>query len=208
MGYIHFLAIVGVWRSPKQTWKILKEINRPMKDELPIEHGKLGIAMLLYYSVAFFTIFFNFEMWNLYVIIEWLVEARWLSDDILILEPHRPNIMNKCPGIEGPFIFINHISDDTIYISGDTGWSWICVACNRFWHVATNTYTVPPEHLFFWGLLPGMRPWRNWRSRRANVDSRFAIAAETGSWLREKCWKRGELRHFCWAHLMHLATGK
>ena len=156
-------------------------------------------------------------MWNPYVIIEWLVEARWLSDDILILEPHRPNIMNKCPGIEGPFIFINHISDDTVpYISGDFfDPEYVC--CNRFWHVQHDIYSSLRITCSFWGLLPGMRPWRNWRSRRANVETSICdFPQKQGSWLREKWrsngktgkgWKRGELRHVCWAHLMHLATG-
>ena len=85
MGYIHFLAIVGVWRSPKQTWKILKEINRPMKDELPIEHGKLGIAMLLYYSVAFF--YYIFQFWDVepicdHWVIGWSAMAFWWYFDL------------------------------------------------------------------------------------------------------------------------------
>ena len=155
-------------------------------------------------------------MWNPYVIIEWLVEARWLSDDILILEPHRPNIMNKCPGIEGPFIFINHISDDTIHIRRYIDPEYVLLQ-----HILTSSTTHNIQFLrntwFFWGLLPGMRPWRNWRSRRANVETSICdFPQKQGSWLREKWrsngktgkgWKRGELRHVCWAHLMHLATG-
>ena len=86
-------------------------------------------------------------MWNPYVIIEWLVEARWLSDDILILEPHRPNIMNKCPGIEGPFIFINLISQMIPYTYPEISLILNIFVATDFWHVQQRhiqIYTVPP----------------------------------------------------------------
>lgn len=88
------------------------------------------------------------------------------------------------------------------------------VCCTRLWHVQQQFHTVPSFTWFFWEIFPGMRPWRNWRSRRANVDlallkrRRNRILVERKVASNGKDGKRGwAKRHFCWAHLMHLATG-
>ena len=113
-------------------------------------------------------------MWNPYVIIEWLVEARWLSDDILILEPHRPNITNKCPGIEGPFIFINHISDDTIHIRRYIDPEYVCNATDWMTCSTTQKNSSSESPSFFWGNSMGWGPGGIEEAEGQTLSDRFA----------------------------------
>ena len=163
------------------------------------------------YSVAL--LYFIFQFWDVepicdHWVIGWSALAfRWYFDLGATQTKHHEQVPWDWRSIH---IYQPHISDDTIYISGDFfDPEYLC--CNRFLTCSTTTYTdiySSSFHLFFWGFLPGMRPWRNWRSRRANVDLAFAIARSKQDLGWEKsAGKGGELRHFCWAHLMHLATG-
>ena len=154
------------------------------------------------YSVAL--LYFIFQFWDVepicdHWVIGWSAMAFWWYFDLGATQTkHHEQVPWDWRSIH---IYQPHISDDTIHIRRYIDPEYVC--CNRFWHVQQHIYTVPPEHLGPVGVFI-------WDEALAELKKQ---KGKRWSWLREK-WtsngktgKGGELRHFCWAHLMHLATG-